>query len=96
MTEAIYIAVIVNFFTTAGLGIKAYLEYRAKKNGENNADKLVRDAIKKQMGFNPHPPGESMTCRDNRDRIIKNGNAIENLEKRLDRIEGKLNGTYGK
>lgn len=42
--------------------------------------------------FNPHPPGEARRCQENRDIIIQLKTDFENFEKRLDRLEGKLNG----
>ena len=35
MTEAIVIVVIVNSFAIAGIGLKAYWSYKAKKSGNN-------------------------------------------------------------
>lgn len=35
MTEAIVIVVVVNSFAIAGIGVKAYFSYKAKKSGNN-------------------------------------------------------------
>lgn len=52
-----------------------------------------------QYRYNAHPPGEALTCQKHGELLQKHGEALarleqcsEGLEKRLDRIEGKLNG----
>lgn len=52
-----------------------------------------------QYRYNPHLPGEAPTCQRHGELLIKHGEALARigecaggLEKRLDRIEGKING----
>ena len=78
---------------------KAKAFFTNKKNGKALKEDLkaaLRELIKAgelpEVKYNPHPPGESDICRQNRDLIMKHGDAIENFEKRLDRFEKKLNG----
>ena len=82
---------------------KAKAFFTNKKNGKLLKEdlktalrELIKDGELPEVKHNPHPPGEALMCRQNRDLIMKHGEAIENIEKRLDRIEGKLNGTYRK
>lgn len=64
---------------------------------------LNQQKQKKQNGqyrYNPHPPGEAVTCQKHTEMIQRHGEALarleecsEGIEKRLDRMEVKLNGT---
>ena len=78
---------------------KAKAFFTNKKNGKALKEELksvlkemIKDGELPEVKYNPHPPGETQICRENRDKIIENGQAIKNFEKRLDRFERKLNG----
>ena len=78
---------------------KAKAFFTNKKNGKRLKDDLktvLKELIKEdelpEIKYNPHPPGESDICRENRDQIVENGTDIKNIEKRLERLEGKING----
>jgi len=53
---------------------------------------VIQFLITKRNKYNPHPPGEAKTCGKHGERLARLEEGIENVEKRLDRIEGKLNG----
>lgn len=57
--------------------------------GKNGKGAKTQTAYK----FNPHPPGASPTCQQHGERLAKVEEAVENIEKKIDRIENKLNGT---
>ena len=87
MSEVIIVAIIVNFLGLIGLMVKCFFDYKAKKAGNN-----------------PHP------CTDHGDKLkeldskldkvvqeqVRQGQYLVDCERRMIRVEGKLNGAYGK
>ena len=95
MMEQIILGIVVAFMALD----KAWKFLNSKKNGRVLKDDLkaalkemIKDGELPDVKYNPHPPGETTICRENRDKIIENGEAIKNIEKRLDRFEKKING----
>lgn len=70
----------VKILALVALGLMQIIQFLVmKKNG-------------KGVIYNPHPPGESKTCIEHTKQLAKVEEAVEGVERRLNRIENKLNG----
>ena len=67
---------------------KAKIWFVGKKS---NTEKRQR-AQKAGFVFNPHPPGDSPMCRENRDKIISLETKVDNLTEDVRDIRRKMNG----
>ena len=87
MTEAVWIAIIVQSSVLLGLIIKAIMDYRAKKAGNNPHPCAAHEKWLKELDDKMDEQGKELS---------RLGQSVIDTNRRLVRIEGMLNGTYRK
>ncbi len=55
----------------------------------------VQWILKRPIKYNPHPPGQASRCVEHGEDIARIEARLDGMDKRLDRIEGKINGKKG-
>lgn len=88
MSEALWIALIVSLLGVMSVWGKAYFDYKAKKV---MAKKIKATVGQTNPGYQGPPPGETDTCKENRDYIIETKTKVEKMEKDIVAIFRKLN-----
>ena len=87
MTEAIWIAIIVQSSLLLGLIIKAVMDHKAKKAGNNPHPCGAHGKWLKELDDKLDVQGNE---------LAKLGQSMVDIKGRMGRIEGMLNGTYRK
>lgn len=79
-TQAVWL-IILTLVNALMMAMKIIEKKNGKKNGGNGTGKYK---------YNPHPPGETKICRENRDMIIAVTTKVEGIEDNIVSIFKKL------
>jgi hypothetical protein len=73
-----------------GIGVAFIAFDKARKWFGSSNGKNGKKGNTTQFKYNPHPPGESQICRENRDNIVQLKTKVEGLEEDIREIKTKI------